>query len=63
MTLAEQRRTLQNDALATDVAFLSIGYINDGQADGPYPDMYEYSSHHHTGAPLIMPKALAQGEA
>ena len=47
-------------APSIDTAFLSMGYVDDGQADGPYPDMYEYWSNHHLYAPIVMPSAPAR---
>jgi len=39
---AEPARIAQHRALAIDAAILSMGYFDDDQEDGPYPDMYEY---------------------
>jgi hypothetical protein len=54
---------LQGVALSIDAAFLSMGCVDDGQADGPYPDMYEYWSNHHLFTPIVMPRPPAQGKA
>jgi hypothetical protein len=63
MMPAEPARISQHGALAIDAAFLSMGYVDDGQADGPYPDMYEYWSHHQANKLMVVPRALAQGDA
>ena len=63
MMPAEPTRISQHGALAIDAAFFSMGYVDDGQADGPYPDMYEYWSHHQAKKITVVPRALAQGDA
>lgn len=42
-TLSSSRRGI----LSIEAAFLSLGYVGDGQADGPYPGMYEHWSIRH----------------
>lgn len=46
-TPAKSKRTSRRDVAAINSAFLSMGFVGDGQADGPYPGMYERWSSAH----------------
>jgi hypothetical protein len=62
MTLAEPGRTTHRGAPAIEAAILSMGYVDDSQADGPHPDMYKYRSNHRANKLVVMPRTPAQGE-
>ena len=47
MTLSESIRVSRAGALSIDGAFVSTAYVGAGQADGPYPGMYEHWSSQH----------------
>jgi len=63
MMPAEPATISQQGALLIDAAFLPTGYVDNSQADGPYPDMYEYWSHHRANKLMVVPRALAQGDS
>ncbi len=55
MMLAESNRISRPGVLSIDAAFLSTGYVGDGQADGPYPGMYEHWSSRHLYKSSVLP--------
>ena len=51
----------QPAVLPIDAAFLSMGYVGDGQADGPYPGMYEHWPSRHLYKPSGVSGQFEQG--
>jgi hypothetical protein len=46
MMLANANSFSPRGVASVDAEFISMGYAGDGQADGPYPGMYEHWSSH-----------------
>jgi len=47
MMLAKSNTISSSGAVSIDAAFLATAYVGPGQADGPYPDMYEHWQGRH----------------
>ena len=48
MTLGEFNSIWRQGTLSIDATWPKIGYVGEGQADGPYPGMYEHWASLHT---------------
>lgn len=60
MTVVQSIRISECGALSIDAAFLRMGFVGDGLADGPYPGMYEHWSSGHPYGSSELPGKLEQ---
>jgi hypothetical protein len=60
MVLAEPNMISRRRARSINAGFLDMGYISVGQADGPYPGMYEHWPSRHLHESSGLPGQLEQ---